>query len=81
MKIYRVKQESTGPPTFVFFCNNPNLMHFSYERYLENVLRKAFGFQGVHLRLEFRGRGKVRVVGSKRSGARQMRTKPGGRSG
>ena len=71
MKIYRVKQESVGPPTFVFFCNNPHLMHFSYERYLENALHRAFGFQGTHLRLEFRGRGKVHVIGGHRSGIRR----------
>jgi GTP-binding protein len=67
MKIYGVKQESVGPPTFVFSCNNPGLMHFSYERYLENVIRDAFGFRGTHLRLEFRGRGKVHVIGGNRA--------------
>ena len=71
MKIYRAKQEQVSPPTFVFYCNNPNLMHFSYERYLENVLRKAFGFQGSHLRLEFRGKGKRHVIGDHRAGGRR----------
>lgn len=70
MKIYRVKQESTSPPTFVFYCNNPHLMHFSYERYLENVLRENFGFQGTHLRLEFRGKGKIHIAGEHRMGAK-----------
>ncbi len=68
LKIYRVKQESAGPPTFVFYCNNPSLMHFSYERYLENSLRAAFGFTGTHLRLEFRGKGRVHVIGGHRTG-------------
>ena len=67
MKIYRVKQTGVNPPTFIFFCNDPDLMHFSYERYLENVLRRAFGFQGTRLRLEFRGRGRVHVIGEHRS--------------
>jgi GTP-binding protein len=71
MKIYRVKQEKVGPPTFVFYCNNPSLMHFSYERYLENVLRRGFGFQGTHLRLEFRGKGKIHVIGGHRAGGRR----------
>jgi len=70
MKIYRVKQESVGPPTFVFYCNNPHMMHFSYERYLENTLRDAFGFQGTHLRLEFRGKGKIHVIGGNRAKAK-----------
>jgi GTP-binding protein len=70
LKVYRVKQESVGPPTFVFQCNNPTLMHFSYERYLENVLRREFGFQGCHLRLEFRGRGKLHIIGGHRAGGR-----------
>ena len=68
LKIYRVKQESAAPPTFVFYCNNPSLMHFSYERYLENSLRAAFGFTGTHLRLEFRGKGRVHVIGGHRTG-------------
>ena len=67
LKIYRVKQESAGPPTFVFYCNNPSLMHFSYERYLENCLRAAFGFAGTHLRLEFRGKGRIHVIGGHRT--------------
>jgi len=68
LKIYRVKQESVGPPTFVFYCNNPGMMHFSYERYLENAIRAEFGFTGTHLRLEFRGKGKLHVIGDHRTG-------------
>ena len=76
LKIYRVKQESVGPPTFVFYCNNPSLMHFSYERYLENELRKAFDYTGTHLRLEFRGKGKLHVIGGHRTGQDAARTSP-----
>ncbi len=50
-------QAETNPPTFVIFTNDPSLVHFSYERYLENKLRKAFGFKGTPLRLIFKGRG------------------------
>jgi GTP-binding protein len=57
LKIYYATQASTRPPTFVFFANNPDLVHFSYRRYLENRLREAFGFQGTAIRLVFRGRG------------------------
>ncbi len=67
LKIYRVKQEAVGPPTFVFYCNNPDRVHFSYERFLENTVREAFDFEGTHLRLEFRGRGKSHVIGQSRS--------------
>ncbi|MDA1061701.1 MAG: ribosome biogenesis GTPase Der [Chloroflexi bacterium] len=73
LKIYRVKQESVGPPTFVFYCNNPGLMHFSYERYLENAIRAEFGFTGTHLRLEFRGKGKLHVIGDHRTGGASAR--------
>ena len=45
-----------SPPTFIFFVNDPTLVHFSYERYLENQLRKRFGFEGTGIRLVFRGR-------------------------
>jgi GTP-binding protein len=69
LKLYRVKQEGVGPPSFVFYCNNPNRVHFSYERYLENTIREAFEYEGIHLRLEFRGKGKVHVIGQNRSKA------------
>jgi GTP-binding protein len=67
LKIYRVKQESVGPPTFVFYCNNPHRVHFSYERYLENAIREAFDYEGTHLRLEFRGKGKIHIIGQNRA--------------
>ncbi|MGQ9572470.1 MAG: ribosome biogenesis GTPase Der [Dehalococcoidia bacterium] len=57
LKVLYVTQAQTRPPTFVFFVNDPTLLHFSYRRYLENSIRKVFGFQGTALRLIFRGRG------------------------
>ncbi|MBC8531490.1 ribosome biogenesis GTPase Der [Gehongia tenuis] len=51
LKIYYATQVSTRPPTFVLFVNDPELMHFSYERYLENHLRKAFDFSGTPIRI------------------------------
>lgn len=56
LKIYFATQASVKPPTFVFFVNNPDTMHFSYLRYLENKLREAFGFEGTPLKLVVRGR-------------------------
>ena len=57
LKIYYVTQQQIKPPTFVFFINDQKLMHFSYERYLENQFRKAFGFEGTPLRFIMRERG------------------------
>ncbi|MBR2570617.1 MAG: ribosome biogenesis GTPase Der [Clostridia bacterium] len=56
LKIYYATQQGIQPPTFVFFLNDQELMHFSYERYLENQLRKAFGFDGTPIRLIMRER-------------------------
>lgn len=56
LKIYYVTQSSVQPPTFVFFVNDSNLMHFSYERYLENTLRKTFIFKGTPIKLVVRNR-------------------------
>ncbi|WBW99637.1 ribosome biogenesis GTPase Der [Oceanirhabdus sp. W0125-5] len=56
LKIYYVTQVASKPPTFVFFVNNPELLHFSYKRYLENQLRSAFGFEGTGIKLIFRER-------------------------
>ena len=52
--LYRVRQVRTAPPTFVLNTNSPELIHFTYRRYLENRLREAFGFAGSPLRLHFR---------------------------
>lgn len=51
LKIYYGSQVSVQPPTFVLFVNDPELLHFSYERYLENSIREAFGFVGTRLRI------------------------------
>ena len=56
LKIYYVTQASTRPPTFVFFCNDPELFHFSYQRYLENQIRETFGLEGTPVRIVVRGR-------------------------
>ncbi|MBZ9635540.1 ribosome biogenesis GTPase Der [Clostridium sp. FP1] len=56
LKIFYVTQVASKPPTFVFFVNNENLLHFSYERYLENQLRNSFEFLGTGIKLIFRER-------------------------
>lgn len=58
LKFYYATQAAVDPPTFLFFVNDPRLVHFSYERYLENKLREHYGFLGTPLRLSFRKRGK-----------------------
>ena len=54
LRIYYATQQSTKPPTFVMFVNDESLLHFSYERYLENQFRKAFGFEGTPIRFVLR---------------------------
>ena len=57
LKIFYVTQASVKPPTFIFFCNNAQLFHFSYQRYLENRIREAFGLEGTPIRIIIRERG------------------------
>lgn len=57
LKIYYMTQASTRPPTFVFFVNNAELFHFSYQRYLENQIRAIFGLDGTPVRFIIRERG------------------------
>ena len=52
LKIYYITQPSTNPPTFVLFVNDKSLMHFSYERYLENCIRNAVDFKGTPIKLQ-----------------------------
>ncbi|MGB1749191.1 MAG: ribosome biogenesis GTPase Der [Dehalococcoidia bacterium] len=55
-RIYRAIQSRTSPPTFEFSARSPELIHFSYRRYLENRLRDRFGFVGTPIRMSFKGR-------------------------
>ena len=56
LKITYATQTKDVPPTFVVFCNNPNYFHFSYQRYLENVIREQFGFTNCPIKLLIRGK-------------------------
>lgn len=57
LKIYYMTQASIAPPTFVLFCNNAELFHFSYQRYIENCLRDTFGFRGTPIKLVIKMKG------------------------
>ena len=56
LKIYFVSQKGTCPPRFVFSVNSKKLVHFSYERYLENKIRESFDFEGTPIEIEFKNR-------------------------
>ncbi|WP_188206029.1 ribosome biogenesis GTPase Der [Alkalibacillus aidingensis] len=56
LKILYTTQVATKPPTFVVFVNDPSLMHFTYERFLENRIREAFGFEGTPIKIYARQR-------------------------
>ncbi len=57
VKIYSVAQEQTAPPSFTFYVNKADTVHFSYQRYLENRLREAYDFHGSPLKMRFKSRG------------------------
>jgi GTP-binding protein len=54
LKLFSISQTGINPPTFTFNVNDPTLLHFSYQRYLENQLRAAFGFAGTPVKLDFK---------------------------
>ena len=57
LKIYYMTEVGVRPPTFVIFCNEAELFHFSYQRYLENKMREVFGFNGTPIRFIIRQKG------------------------
>ena len=57
-RFYYTTQVSVKPPTFVFFVNDPDIVHFSYMRYMENHLRKSFALEGTPIRMILRKRKK-----------------------
>lgn len=57
LKIYFVHQQGIMPPKFVFNVNSDKLIHFSYERYLENKIRESFDLEGTPIQIEFKNRG------------------------
>jgi GTP-binding protein len=69
LKIYGVTQDAAGPPSFTFYVNRSDAVHFSYGRYLENAIRSKFGFEGSPLRMRFIGRGEGNPLARKGSAA------------
>ncbi|MBQ6546723.1 MAG: ribosome biogenesis GTPase Der [Bacilli bacterium] len=59
LKIYYVYQDNTKPPRFVFNVNNKGLVHFSYERYLENKIRESFDFEGTPIEIQFKNKNEI----------------------
>lgn len=59
LKIYFCNQTSTCPPTFNIQVNSKGLIHFSYERYLENKIRESFNFEGTPIKLQFKNKGET----------------------
>jgi len=57
LKIYYMTQTGVCPPNFVVFCNNRELFHFSYQRYLENQIRAVYGLEGTPIRMVIRQKG------------------------
>ena len=57
LKIYYMTQTGVRPPNFVVFCNSRELFHFSYQRYIENQIRAAFGLEGTPIRIVIRQKG------------------------
>ncbi|MGA2368834.1 MAG: ribosome biogenesis GTPase Der [Dehalococcoidia bacterium] len=64
LEVFRAYQAGINPPSFTFMVNDPRLVHFSYERYLENRLRQTFGFSGTSLKLLFKKAAKKRPTKS-----------------
>lgn len=54
LKVFYITQAKVAPPTFIFFVNDPELLHFSYQRFLENCIREAYPFPGTPIRMTFR---------------------------
>ena len=58
LKISYVSQVKAQPPTFVFFVNNPKFLHFSYERYIDNTIRRTFNLDYTPLKFVFKSKNK-----------------------
>ena len=76
VKIYYVTQATSAPPTFVLFTNQPQPLHFSYQRFLENRLRESFDFTGTPIRFTQRLKKRERAEGEERESRRVPKRKP-----
>jgi GTP-binding protein len=77
-RLYFVTQAETAPPHFVVMTNEPEHIHFSYQRYLVNQLRKAFGFEGVPVRITYKKRRRRGDEESAESSGRGRKTRASG---
>jgi GTP-binding protein len=73
LKVFYATQARVKPPTFALFVNDPELAHFSTERFIENRLREAYGFEGTPLRLRFRSRREDEEPGGRATGGHGRR--------
>jgi len=78
-RLYYATQAGIEPPTFIFFANDAELIHFSYRRYLENRIRDVLGFHGAPVRLVFRNRGTERARRTRPAANARARARPGAR--
>ena len=62
LRIYYITQTGTGPPNFVVFLNDPELFHYSYQRYIENRIRDTCGFEGTPVRFTVKQRGEKKSL-------------------
>jgi GTP-binding protein len=75
-RLYYATQAGIEPPTFVFFANDAELIHFSYRRYLENRIRDVLGFHGAPIKLVFRNRGTERARRTRPAANARARARP-----
>ncbi|MCK9308738.1 MAG: ribosome biogenesis GTPase Der [Candidatus Cloacimonetes bacterium] len=75
IRIYYLTQAAVKPPTFIFFCNTPNLITENYRRFIHNQIREMFKFEGVSIRLIFKGRKKDEDDEANKNGSREGKLK------
>jgi GTP-binding protein len=80
VRIYYLTQAAVKPPTFIFFCNTPNLITENYRRFIHNQIREVFKFEGVSIKLIFKGRKKDEDDEQNKNGAPQVQKKKKTRS-
>jgi GTP-binding protein len=81
LRIYYATQPQVAPPVFLFFTNNAELVHWGYERYLENRIRERYGFMGTPIKIVFRSREEPEERAGRRRAGERAREREGGRKG
>jgi GTP-binding protein len=75
VRIYYLTQATVKPPTFIFFCNTPNLITENYRRFIHNQIREMFKFEGVSIKLIFKGRKKDEDDEANKDGSNEAKLK------